>query len=92
MKNELIPPIHAKLKKAGITFNQYVALYAIGKGVINPSKLAEVCLVTCAAITGILDLLENKHLLDRIREGPDRRKVSLSLTTKGLALLRAVQE
>ena len=53
---------------------------------ITPSGLAENVYLSRPTITGILDRLESRGLVERKRNSPDRRKVFVSLTAKGKEL------
>ena len=45
-------------------------------------------LMTAAALTGMVDKLESKHLIKRVRCYNDRRKIYLKLTEKGRSFFR----
>jgi DNA-binding MarR family transcriptional regulator len=53
---------------------------------ITPSKLADNVYLSRATITGILDRLESRGLVQRQRNSPDRRKVFVNLTARGKEL------
>ncbi|HJK94791.1 MAG TPA: MarR family transcriptional regulator [Polyangiaceae bacterium LLY-WYZ-15_(1-7)] len=55
----------------------------------SPTKLARTVSLSQATVTGILDRLERDGLVRRERSARDKRKVLLSLTDKGLKLVRA---
>jgi DNA-binding MarR family transcriptional regulator len=63
---------------------------------INSSQVAKNVNLSAATVTNILDRLENKGLVSRVRSTQDKRKVSLYLTENGKALLlnapQALQE
>jgi len=54
---------------------------------ISPSVLAEKVGVKRATMTGLLDGLERKVLVERLAHAQDRRKLGIRLTNKGRQLL-----
>lgn len=63
---------------------------------VNSSQVAKSVNLSAATVTNILDRLENKNLISRVRDTQDKRKVGLYLTDNGKALLlnapQALQE
>lgn len=81
--------IDAAVAEHGVTSQQYGVLHAILKGrARNPSELARLRFQYSAAITYVLDVLEDKGLLVRKRSAQDKRVVELELTAAGEALTR----
>ena len=88
--NKVIDGIDAALLELGINAQQFGVLHAILKGrARTPSELARLRYQYSAAITYVLDVLEEKNLLIRKRSAQDRRVVELELTREGEALTRA---
>jgi DNA-binding MarR family transcriptional regulator len=54
---------------------------------MNSSQIAKNVNLSAATVTNILDRLENKNLISRVRNTQDKRKVSLYSTENGKALL-----
>ena len=54
---------------------------------LNPSFLAEKLSVTRATMTGLLDGLENKNLIERVADTRDRRRIGVRLTPEGKQVL-----
>lgn len=52
-------------------------------GPITPSEVAERAIVTSASVTSLLDTLERRGFLVRVRHPTDRRKLLLELTDAG---------
>ncbi|WP_299266690.1 MarR family transcriptional regulator [uncultured Psychrosphaera sp.] len=91
--------LHSKhlSKTSGLTSPQLLIMLEIDKvSGINSSQVAKNINLSPATITNILDRLENKELVLRIRNTEDKRKVGLYLTENGKALLlkapQALQE
>ncbi|MEU9038622.1 MarR family transcriptional regulator [Streptomyces sp. NPDC048352] len=61
--------------------------YAMTAGALIPAAM-----VTSGAITNRIDRLEAKGLVERVRDGADRRSVRIRLTDEGLAVSGAVME
>ncbi|MBA6234425.1 MULTISPECIES: MarR family winged helix-turn-helix transcriptional regulator [unclassified Colwellia] len=91
--------LHSKQlnKTSGLTTPQLLIMLEIDKtSGINSSQVAKNVNLSAATVTNILDRLENKGLVSRVRSTQDKRKVSLYLTEDGKALLlnapQALQE
>jgi DNA-binding MarR family transcriptional regulator len=54
---------------------------------VNSSQLAKKVNLSAATVTNIIDRLETKNLVSRVRCTQDKRKVSLHLTDNGKAIL-----
>ena len=63
-----------------------VALYDYGP--LPPSQIARHVMVKSSTITGIIDRLEQKGLVTRLRNSPDRRVITIELTEAGRTLAR----
>lgn len=71
-------------KEVGITGPQLLVLQALkSQPGITAKQLAENINLSQATVTSILDRLENKLLINRIRSDEDRRRVFLFLTEVG---------
>ena len=84
--------IHAKRlgRHSGLTPIQLLILHSIqatGEGTLGP--LAKQVSVSQATLSTIIDRLENRELLKRVRSQSDKRKVHLCLTDKGEAVIQA---
>jgi DNA-binding MarR family transcriptional regulator len=78
------------LHECGMTVPQLAALRAAGR--LQPvaiSMLARAIHVSQATLTGILDRLERRGLVRRVRSGTDRRSIVVELTTEGMELLQS---
>ena len=58
----------------------------------TPKELAQVMNVSPARITVILSGLECKHLIRRVSDGRDKRRLHIRLTESGVAAVRTIRE
>lgn len=83
--------LHSKhlSKTSGLTSPQLLIMLEIEKTAgVNSSQVAKSVNLSPATVTNILDRLENKTLVSRVRDTQDKRKVGLFLTNEGKALLQ----
>lgn len=83
---------NALLKPFGINHPEYnllMMLYGTEGYSLNPSQLAEAAGEKSANITRLTDGLSAKGLIERTTSDEDRRKVALTLTQAGLALIKS---
>ncbi|GAB3738311.1 MarR family transcriptional regulator [Amycolatopsis oliviviridis] len=52
-------------------------------GGLTPGALLKAAMVTSGAITNRIDRMETKGLVERVRDGDDRRSIKIRLTAKG---------
>ncbi len=71
----------------GLSGPQLLALTRLGKGAMRSGVLARELSLSPATVTGILDRLESRGLVERRRQIDDKRTVVVSLTSAGRALL-----
>lgn len=72
------------LKEYELTIPQVMCLYEVfEKGATTVAVLAENIHVTPSTLIGILDRLEEKRLVKRVRDAIDRRSVYVQITAKG---------
>jgi len=64
--------------------NCLVVLYESGP--LSPSQIAKLILVNSSTVTGIIDRLEAKGLVKRLRISKDRRVITIELTKTGKVL------
>ena len=67
-----------------------MALYSRPENLANPSELSEVTGETRGNMTRICDELVDKGWMKRVPNAEDRRRVDLSLTDSGMALLNTL--
>lgn len=75
-------------KTSGLTSPQLIIMQEIDKASgVNSSQVAKNVNLSAATVTNIIDRLESKNLVSRVRNTQDKRKVSLYLTDNGKAIL-----
>jgi len=80
------------LKPHGINHPEYnllMMLYGTASGTMSPSELADAAGEKSANITRLTNELCEKGLITRMASADDRRKLELSLTVQGLALIES---
>jgi DNA-binding MarR family transcriptional regulator len=74
-------------RRFNLTVPQLVCLRQLTlAGPLSPGSLASRIYLSQATVTGILDRLEARRLIQRERSSPDRRRVCVSLTESGRRL------
>jgi DNA-binding MarR family transcriptional regulator len=76
--------------KLGMNVSELDVLSALARSEtgLNCSEIAETTLITKGGITGILDRLEARRLVQRLPSREDRRSLRIQLTEKGVDLFR----
>jgi len=88
--SDLLTAFETILGKHGLSQGRFLTLIVLNRTpnkAINPSTLAEKVGVKRATMTGLLDGLEGKGLIERAAHPEDRRKLGILLTKKGRQLL-----
>jgi len=76
----------------GITSRQVTLLWLIrNRPGLSLRELAAEERISAPALSGHVDRLENAGLIERTRDGADRRRVGLTLTEEGARLLKRVR-
>jgi DNA-binding MarR family transcriptional regulator len=70
-------------------FNVLMALHNTDDRKLEPCQLATRLLISRPSVTGLLDTLQTKGLIERLPHADDRRRVLVRLTDDGLALLKS---
>lgn len=81
-----------ELRPTGLSpsaFNVLMALHNTDDRMLEPCQLAARLLISRPSVTGLLDTLQNKGLIERLPHADDRRRVLVRLTDEGLALLES---
>ncbi|MCI8341698.1 MAG: MarR family transcriptional regulator [Firmicutes bacterium] len=82
-----------KLAKYDITPSQYGVLSCLwGKSHATPKQIAETLCLETSTISGVLDRMQKKNLIDRVTSKEDRREVRVIITEKGQALQEPITE
>ena len=83
--------VDQRLESVGLTNAQWVPLLKLHLGrAVNVAELARECEVDAGAMTRMLDRLEAKQLIRRVRSTDDRRVVNLELTEEGVKAARQI--
>ena len=86
-KLQVLEDLDKELEPLDITAAQYVILVRLSeKGFDSASGLCRGVSYDPGAMTRMIDRLEKKGLVRRVRRGDDRRKVDLELTAEGKAV------
>ena len=84
---EILDDLDHELEPLGITSAQYIILIRLSKeDATSASALCRGISYDPGAMTRMIDRLEKKGLLRRVRRADDRRKVDLELTAEGRAV------
>jgi DNA-binding MarR family transcriptional regulator len=86
--NLMLPQMEALFADQSLTFSQWTVLMALREwGHSTAAELARDICHDAGSLTRILDELEQRDLVQRVRSETDRRVVTLSMTPKGLAMV-----
>ena len=80
------------LKDYGITLIQFHALQAVKEETITMGELCDILELASSTVTELVDRLEKKNLLKRVRDQQDRRVVRLRLCPLGQRLIEQVEQ
>lgn len=86
--------LNQKLSTYDLTPSQYSVLdclWTIGTG-STPKQIADRLFIESSTISGILDRLQRKELIDRVINADNRREIFVILTEKGAALEAPIHE
>ena len=83
--------VEHELEPSGLTSAQWVPLLKLSSGCASTvAELARECQLDAGGMTRLLDRLESKGLLRRVRSSEDRRVVNLELTEQGREVARHI--
>jgi len=83
-RNTLERLMNVRLKSFGLTITQFHMLELLVKNkAILPAHFAQHLGISAAGVTTVVDQLERRQLLERLRNQPDRRTVRLQVTPDG---------
>lgn len=86
-RKTMINKIDAKLEPFDVSAAQWLVVLLVGQNAVSSaSGLCEMLTHDPGAMTRLLDRLESKRILKRVRSAADRRTVQLELTENGRAL------
>jgi len=80
----ILDALEPVLEAHGFTYVQYVIMAWLRDGIaVNPKDICAQFRHDSGALTRVIDQLEERGLLERVRRDRDRRKVDLQLTAAG---------
>jgi DNA-binding MarR family transcriptional regulator len=83
--------VERELEPSGLTNAQWVPLLKLYMGTASTvAELARECMLDTGGMTRLLDRLEAKGLVRRVRSSEDRRVVNLELTDEGRAAAKEI--
>jgi len=83
--------VERELEPSGLTNAQWVPLLKLSMGSASTvAELARGCQLDTGGMTRLLDRLETKGLVRRVRSSEDRRVVNLELTEEGRAAAKTI--
>jgi DNA-binding MarR family transcriptional regulator len=89
--NTVSSEIEREMVPNGLTNAQWIPLFKLYMGSASTvAELARECQLDAGAMTRLLDRLEAKGLLKRVRSSEDRRVVNLELTDEGRAAAQQI--
>ncbi len=81
-----------RLMRAGISMAHFHVMTLLERhGEMGMSRIAELLDVSLSAATGLIDRIEERGFVERVRVADDRRVVRVRLTESGVSLLRDVE-
>ena len=83
-KEHYTKELNKKYQLSASQLNCLLALYENGS--LPPSQIARHMMVKSSTVTGVVDRLELKGLVRRVRNAPDRRMINIELTEEGVHL------
>lgn len=83
---ELIEALDKALEPLNVTAAQYVIISTLASGAESASELCRGISYDAGAMTRMIDRLEQRGLLRRVRVADDRRTLKLELTDEGKSL------
>ncbi|KUP93021.1 homoprotocatechuate degradation operon regulator HpaR [Tritonibacter horizontis] len=87
-RERIMGPIRYLLTDADLTEQQWRVLRVVQEGgPIDPTQIADQACLLLPSLTRILQKLEEKGLIDRVRDEADRRRQVVTLTSAGLTVI-----
>jgi DNA-binding MarR family transcriptional regulator len=89
--NMVAGEVEREMAPNGLTNAQWIPLFKLSMGSASTvAELARECQLDAGAMTRLLDRLEAKGLVRRVRSSEDRRVVNLELTDEGRAAAQQI--
>ncbi len=85
--------LSTKLNEYDVTPSQYAVLRCLwDKENATPKQISETLCLETSTISGVLDRMQKKGLIDRVINKEDRREVQVIITEKGKSLEEPITE
>lgn len=85
--------LKARLAKFDVTPVQYGILKCLwDEDVKTPKQISEILNLDSSTITGLLDRMENKGLIERVHNKNDRRTLNVVITEQGLKHRKEIED
>ena len=91
-RRTIVEAIDQKLAPLEISHAQWIVIMLLGDGAATAAELCKILVYDPGAMTRLLDRLEKKGVLRRVRTKGDRRTVRLELTAEGKRLYPRILE
>lgn len=92
-QHEVFLTFSESLSHFGITPGQYGVLACLWKNdTLTPKEIATILRVENSTISGVLDRMQKRGLIDRVLNPDNRRSIRVKATKEGLALKKPVQQ
>jgi MarR family transcriptional regulator, multiple antibiotic resistance protein MarR len=91
-RRTIVEAIDRKLAPLDISHAQWIVIMLLGDGAATAAELCKILVYDPGAMTRLLDRLERKGMLRRVRAKDDRRTVRLELTADGKQLYPKILE
>lgn len=87
IRQKVVESVESELTPLGLTHAQFVVLVQLANGMAGtPAEFCRLLDYDSGAMTRLLDRIEEKGIIRRVRSTEDRRSVGLELTDKGRKL------
>lgn len=91
IRQKLVESVERELAPLGLTHAQFVVVVQLANGMAGtPAEFCRLLNYDSGAMTRLLDRIEEKGIIRRVRSSKDRRSVGLELTDKGLELYPSI--
>lgn len=90
--NTFSKALEKALQPAELTVSEYVTLWGmlLSSTRLTPTEVSRLLPIETNSVSGLLDRLQERRLITRRRSSRDRRTVRLTLTQRGVELLRTI--
>lgn len=89
----LINNVKLSLQNTELSVNEFTVMEALAtKKELSTQQVIDLILIPNSSLTYILDILEEKNYINRLKDKNDRRRQLLSLTPLGLEIFTSIYE